>query len=140
MRVSLAVRVDNTVTLAPPPANARTRVSGTRAFALARRRYGDPQGTVTPRVALASYTNSSQGTILADGGTRLFYVHRLAWVVIDFGGVCVGTGGPATQGSPAPTPLVSHRCLSLSFIDAHTGRDLGGISDGGPGGHDISIS
>jgi len=138
-RVVVPVRVDNSVRLDPPAATSRPRISGSRAFTLARRWYGDPRGTATPRVALTSYTDTVQGTTLAGGGTRPLH-HRLVWVVIDYGGTCAGTEAPAAPGSPRPTPVVRRPCLFLSFVDARTGRDLGGMSEAGPGVHDISIS
>jgi len=36
--------------------------------------------------------------------------------------------------------VVRHPRLYLFFVDARTGRDLGGMSEARPGVHDISIS
>ncbi len=133
---------DGDVVFAPPPAGVRPVVSGARAFALARRYWPDPHGTVTPVVALALYTNNGQGRILPGGGVRRFDVRRLTWVVIDDGADCSSTGGPAPpSGSPdRVAPVVHHDCLFLTFVDARTGADRGSTDEGGPAVDDLRTS
>lgn len=137
------LRVTATITgniyLAPPPAATPARISAATAFRTARHQWGNPEGTTTPRVVLTSYTNNGQGTIRADNTIKRFYVHRLTWAVIDYGGICLVSGNaPTPPGSPPPTPAYSHDCLTTSFVDALTGRDLGSMDEGGPGTHNVS--
>ena len=128
------------VRLDPPPRSAVPAVSAGQAFGTARRSYGDPRGSDRPRVALASYTNTVQGTVRADGSTRLAFVDRLVWVVADHGGICRSSGGPAPAPGTSPRPQPSwHQCLWLTFVDAGTGQDLGQSTTGGPEPNDITL-
>lgn len=127
------------VVLAPPPGTRPAHISAATAFGLARHRWTNPRGSTTPRVILANYTNNNQGTIRADNSIKRSYVHRLTWVVIDYGGTCLlSDNAPVPAGAPAPTPTYSHNCLTLSFVDALTGRDLGSMDEGGQGVHNVS--
>jgi len=136
-RVRVPITVADTVHLDPPPATPAATIRAGAAFATARRYYGDPQGDRAPRVALTSYTNATQGDIQSDGSVRLSFVHRLTWAVIDHSGGCLSSGGPALPPDAPPRPPERpHPCLSIVFVDAQTGRDLGAMVVGGP---DISL-
>jgi hypothetical protein len=114
-RVTVATTIDGEMHLAPP-AGDRPDISGPQAFAVARRQFGDPKGITTPRVVLTRYTNRSQG------------VDRLVWAVIDFGGSCQPVG--PNRGPSAPPLPAEHPCLSVTFLDAHTGQVVGGYGTG----------
>lgn len=132
------ITVAGSVHLDPPPAPPAAAIRAGAAFATARRYYGDPQGDRAPRIVLTSYTNATQGTIRSNGSVSLSFVRRLTWAVIDHSAACFSSGGGPALPSDAPSrpPERPHPCLSVAFVDARTGRDLGAAVVSGP---DISL-
>lgn len=124
--LSVEAAVDD-VHLAPPPAGVRPRITGRAALAAARHGGGRPDAGRPTVIALTSYTNTAQGTIVAGSGVRLAFVHRLSWAIIDAGQTCrVFTGvSPAASGPHRVT--ARHDCVDVVFVDAQTGKYLGGL-------------
>lgn len=131
-RIRSPITVEGDIHLDPPSRTAVPVVTATTAWTTARRSYGDPRGTVTTRVALASVSDLGTGTIRPDGAIVHDVVHRLAWLVLDDGSTCAAAGPARAPGSPPRAPVVSHTCRTITVIDALTGRAVESIVDSRP--------
>ena len=128
------------ISLAPPPAGTRPRVTASDAFSN-RGGYAWREEPAPPHVLLAVATVSDYGRGAGDGDGTVspFIDHRLVWVVeysdvsaASFPragrGVLGGTGMASTTRAPGPTTSTAPDARTftvLSFVDAATGTHLG---------------
>jgi hypothetical protein len=113
------------ISLTVPPTDAEPTLSWQRAVALCFSGAGicnRAAGTI--RVSLAVGYDPQSGDLLPDGSIEPVMNHNLLYVLAQSVGPCAHPGPPGASTRPSTYPS----CMSLSFVDAHTGKGATAVS------------